>query len=468
VAIINGRKDSGLLASHERRGGSHQRWFLGRGLLIACALSATMATGCGGGAARKVDAGPTDHDVQADARSDTAVEDLRPADSSPDQTGDQTGASDAPVGDAATSTDGAPEDQGMPGPDGSDAGDAGGPSDASDASDVARAICGGLGKVEDPRGCSGAHICDGAGACVSRFTLFPVTRLTPSDSPYLFHITTGPDGNLWFTDLDRVGRMTPTGDSQEFVMPGSINGIAGGPDGNLWITDQTNNIVGRVTSQGMQREFPHVAGRPSGPGGIVSGPDGYLWFTDFDRIGKMTTSGSLIEFPVATPVPYATAIVVGADGNLWFTEQVGKIGRITTAGLVTEFPVPETPRFSYSSLTFGITAGGDGNLWFSEPEPNKIGRITPAGVVTGFPIPTTDSRPSDIAAGPDGNVWFVESTAGRIGRITPSGMITELDAPMPDTFVMAICAGPDGAMWFTLRSNLDPNLPNKAWLVRMQ
>jgi streptogramin lyase len=112
---------------------------------------------------------------------------------------------------------------------------------------------------------------------------------------------------LIFDPVRRNTSHDPTGDSQEFVMPGSLAAIASGPDGNLWFTDQTNNIVGRITPQGMQREFPHVAGRPSSPRGIVAGPDGNLWFTDFDRIGQITTTGSLVEFSVATPVPYATS-----------------------------------------------------------------------------------------------------------------------------------------------------------------
>jgi len=467
MAIIIGGKDTVLVDSHEWRGGSHGRWFLEGELLIAFALAATIAMGCHGDGGGTPDAGGN-HRGDAGAAPDAMSDDLRPSDAWPDQPV----ASDAPLGDADAAPDGGVADRSAPGPDalGGSTGDAS--ADAADADadadDAPRPICGGLGKVEDPRGCSGALICNGAGDCVSRFTVFPVARLTPSGLAYMYQIIAGPDGNLWFSDIDRMGRMTPTGDSQEFVMPGSLAAIASGPDGNLWFTDQTNNIVGRVTLQGMQREFPHVAGRPASPRGIVAGPDGNLWFADFDRIGKITTTGSLVEFPVATPVPYATDIVVGPDGNLWFTEQVGKIGRITTAGVITEFPVPETPKTSFSSLAFSIAAGVDGNLWFVEPEPNKIGRITPAGVVTGFPIPTIDSGARSVAAGPDGNIWFIENTANRIGRITPIGTITEFDPPTPGAIVMAICAGPDGAVWFTERSIDDPNVPAMGWLVRMQ
>jgi streptogramin lyase len=54
-------------------------------------------------------------------------------------------------------------------------------------------------------------------------------------------ITTGPDGNLWFTEYfgNTIGRITPAGVVTEFPIPtpGVLPpGIAVGPDGNLWFT----------------------------------------------------------------------------------------------------------------------------------------------------------------------------------------------------------------------------------------
>ena len=209
----------------------------------------------------------------------------------------------------------------------SDAADGG-----ADASDEPLPICAGLGKVEDPRGCSGPQICDGAGNCVSRFTLFPITARNVLVQPFLFQIAAGSDGNLWFSDETAAGRMMPDGSNQEFPLPGNLIDLTPGPDGNLWFSDETNHVVGRLTLNGTQREFPRVAGRPLGPDGIVTGPDGNLWFTDFDAIDRMTTAGVVTMFSISTALPYATDIALGSDGNLWFTEQVGKIGRITPAG----------------------------------------------------------------------------------------------------------------------------------------
>src|SRR4051812_7653839 len=68
-------------------------------------------------------------------------------------------------------------------------------------------------------------------------------------------IAAGPDGSVWFTDdTDRVGRISPTGDLVEFVIPGASSGawsIALGPDGAFWFTESNGNQIGRITASGV-------------------------------------------------------------------------------------------------------------------------------------------------------------------------------------------------------------------------
>src|SRR5581483_8988231 len=64
----------------------------------------------------------------------------------------------------------------------------------------------------------------------------PTAAATPGE------ITTGPDGNLWFTEGDgnKIGQITPTGTVKEFTVPtakSNLGGITTGPDGNLWFTE---------------------------------------------------------------------------------------------------------------------------------------------------------------------------------------------------------------------------------------
>jgi len=252
-------------------------------------------------------------------------------------------------------------------------------------------------------------------------------------------ITRGPDGNLWFTERlgNKIGRITTAGVITEFLLPpGDVlvcaidcghsrpYEITSGPDGNLWFTESNASKIGRITPAGVITEFPTPT--PVETAGIVSGPDGNLWFVEeiANQIGRITTAGVITEFPVPGP-PAGLEIASGPDGNLWFTEENDLIGRITTAGVITEFPVPTS-----GSLLVGITTGPDGNLWFMEQNANQIGRITTAGVVTEYPVPTGGSLPEIITLGPDGNLWFTEGLGNNIGKATviTSPTITGLNA----------------------------------------
>ena len=184
----------------------------------------------------------------------------------------------------------------------------------------------------------------------------------------------------------------------EFVVPSAAgwpHDITTGPDGNLWFTEEGGQI-GRITTAGVITEYviPTASSDPSVPYGITTGPDGNLWFTEVvgNKIGQVTTSGVITEISIPEEgcvpgsiscLPYD--ITVGPDGNLWFTEFNGnKVGRLAAFGVYTGFVVPTTgagPR--------EITTGPDGNLWFTEVYANKIGKLTLPS-----PTPTATNTPA--------------------------------------------------------------------------
>src|SRR2546429_7016675 len=62
---------------------------------------------------------------------------------------------------------------------------------------------------------------------------------TPTGSGDPIGITTGPDGNLWFTAGTDIGRITTAGSVTAFPIPTASSGpqgITAGPDANLWLT----------------------------------------------------------------------------------------------------------------------------------------------------------------------------------------------------------------------------------------
>jgi virginiamycin B lyase len=267
-------------------------------------------------------------------------------------------------------------------------------------------------------------------------------------------ITTGPDGNLWFTEskTDKIGEINPTTHAiAEFRTPTANSepiGITAGPDGNLWFVETRVGKVGEInpTTHAIA-EFPLPTAN-SIPLGITAGPDGNLWFTERDKIGQINISTHVItEFPTPTAGSAPTAITAGADGNLWFSEnQVNQIGQINpTTHAIAEFAIP-----TGGGGPQGITAGPDGNIWFAKAN-GDIGQINPTThVIADFPVPSASSEPTFITAGSDGNLWFTELLGNNIGQINPTThAIAEFAVPTARSNSIAITAGPDGNVWFT-------------------
>src|SRR5205823_34708 len=139
--------------------------------------------------------------------------------------------------------------------------------------------------------------------------------------------------------------------------------ITAGPDGALWFTEINVNTIGRITTAGAVSEFT-LPGPSVSPADITPGPDGSLWFTEFTGagIGRIGTDGTVGDFkgPITDPL----RITTGPDGALWFTESfAGKIGRLT-------FPAP------------AVSAGGAGTATAGRP-------FTRTGSFQSDPVNTT-------------------------------------------------------------------------------
>ncbi len=278
---------------------------------------------------------------------------------------------------------------------------------------------------------------------------------TPVSTPA--GITTGPDGNLWFTEANPfnsgIGTISPSGTIQQIAsLPlGSVpTGIVTGSDGALWFTEAGTDQIGRITTAGVVTQT-NVPTASSFPDQITAGPDGALWFTEHDgnKIGQITTAGVIKEFTIPTANSQPVGITVGPDGALWFAESnTDKIGRIDTSGNITEF----SNGITRNSAPTGIALGPDGALWFTELDAAQVGRITTSGVVTQFSQGiTAGAGPAGITTGSDGNLWFTEQNVGKIGQITTKGVVTEFSSGSvsPTSGPAEITAGPDGNLWFT-------------------
>jgi virginiamycin B lyase len=271
-------------------------------------------------------------------------------------------------------------------------------------------------------------------------------------------ITSGPDGNLWFTVAGTfwdIGSMTPTGNLNAiFSLPAAgsgAHGIAAGADGALWFTESSANKIGRITTAGVIAEWS-VPSPNAGLLEITAGSDGNMWFTESafgsPKIGRITPAGAITEFNLSTGQP--TGITAGPDGNIWYAMPgPSRIGRITVAApnINTDFAVN-----SPGSSPVSVAAGSDGNIWFAEDDLDKVGKMTTAGVSTEFNIPTSPASNRGIVGGPDGNLWFCEQESRKIGRVTTGGSVTEFAVPVTGSGPTSIAAGSDGNLWFVMAS----------------
>jgi hypothetical protein len=108
-------------------------------------------------------------------------------------------------------------------------------------------------------------------------------------------------------------------------------GITTGPDGNLWFTED-NNMIGRMSpaNPGAFEEFP-ILTPDSGPFSIAAGSDGGLWFTEWNvpQIGRIDPVTHVVEEFTIPSGGHPFDITAASDGNLWFTETYGEhVGRV--------------------------------------------------------------------------------------------------------------------------------------------
>ncbi len=303
----------------------------------------------------------------------------------------------------------------------------------------------------------------GAGV-VTEFT----TALTAGNAPT--GITSGPDGNLWFTEqglLQGIGRITPTGSITEFpagltpgfsllVTPGEI---VAGSDGGLWFTETgAVDAIARIDRFGSA-VTEHVIGNGTDAQAITAGPDGALWFTEAGKgkLGRMTTDGNWTEYSLGlSGSDTLNDVTTGPDGKLWFTVANGienKIGRFD--------PAKNKANLFKAGLTGApnqITPASDGRLYFTESgNPATIGRVKTDGAIKEYRSGLDpDTAPGVIAQGSDGNLWFAgAANPGRVGRMDiGSHAFTEHVGGVSlgltgDSAPTGITSGPDGNLWFT-------------------
>jgi virginiamycin B lyase len=314
-----------------------------------------------------------------------------------------------------------------------------------------------------------------AGPSGAAVVAYPMPRTLPTGGTG--PLVVDPSGNVWFNETfeedgehhpGEIVRMNRAGEVTPILQKARAGDLAVAPDGAIWFTGFDK--LGRIPPDGIAESFPIPRESESASGAlfqtidedpIVVGREGDAWFSAtrhlLDEEGKetgaealiarMTPSGQLSEFVLPGGGGYPTRLAVGPDGNIWFTAAIAnRVGYITPAGRIEEFPGLQP----FASPNF-ITAGPDGQVWFTENEKGPvIARVATTGALSGFRIGGEKEYVGEgpLIAGPDGRVWF-SAGAGLIGRIDPDGRISKIELPNQASFAEDLAVGPEGEVWYT-------------------
>jgi hypothetical protein len=121
--------------------------------------------------------------------------------------------------------------------------------------------------------------------------LFPDSHVQPRA------ITAGPDGNLWFTADNGIGRITPSGDATVFSSPAQVSyAVTTGRDGNLWYTDYLNGAIGQVDFSDPTRPDPTQASVNCSPDPVAAGTAATCTATVTDTASSPATPTGTVSF----------------------------------------------------------------------------------------------------------------------------------------------------------------------------
>lgn len=123
--------------------------------------------------------------------------------------------------------------------------------------------------------------------------------LPPGDGS-IEDLALGADGNIWFTMglPAAIGRVTPAGEITIFPTPTVSSlpfGIAAGPDGRLWFVELNANKIASISTtatSGADITEYSLGATFVGALYIAAGPDSRMWFTESNtnKLGAITTN----------------------------------------------------------------------------------------------------------------------------------------------------------------------------------
>ena len=307
-------------------------------------------------------------------------------------------------------------------------------------------------------------------------TLTPTIYEYPlANGALAYYMTVGPDKQIWVAEFTAQALVhfvpVPPGqaglNAATLPTPSTNIDVTTGSDGNIWFTDWSTNVHKVAPTATQLSQIVTFTLPTSQAWAIADGGDGnmYVDYSYYDGPDKFPINSAP---GVVTPTDYTfgggNSAVLGPDGRMWFVDgqqgccYIEYIQAYHTA--VSANQTDTTFDFGGGMAGYGLQElrnGADGNMWYVEKASNVIGRISPsasnASQRVDLPL-AAGSNPTSIAAGTDGFMYFSEvGPPAKIGRVPTTATagnlgLVEYAVPSGPTIMYSIIAGPDGNMWF--------------------
>ena len=294
-----------------------------------------------------------------------------------------------------------------------------------------------------------------------------------------------PDGTI--TTVAGTGEFgyTGNGGSARDAQLSGPEGVAVDAAGTIYIADTFNNLIRRITPDGIINNFagngfpgysgdngPAEASAIFLPTDVALDRQGNLYIADLGTIRvRKVTSGIISTIAgsskstepldgapaVAVRLTGPTGVAVDSNGNVYFAEgSIGsgsgrnlgdfKIWKVTPDGIISTAAGNGLNSFSGDNGTAaraqvngpaGLALDAAGNLYFADTANNRVRKISPDGsIVTVAGIGTAAfagdfgpaasaalNAPMGVALDPDGNLYIADTGNNRVRFINAAGMI---------------------------------------------
>jgi uncharacterized protein (TIGR03437 family) len=186
-------------------------------------------------------------------------------------------------------------------------------------------------------------------------------------------------------------------------------GLAVDSVGNLYIADNGNDVVRKVTANGIITTFAGNGTKGySGDGGLAT--NAQLWLEVPEGYPPMQG-----EFLVVYPAPLGLA--TDASGNLYIADIVnGRVRKVAANGVIATVAQIANP--------VGLAVDAGGNIYVADS--NVVHKVTANGVIT--TVAAQLSYPEGVAVDATGNL-YVSTYPGLVQKVATSGVITTLINP---------------------------------------